>query len=60
MDGTIPAATQHMKQMNKTYDPHVFDGAGHGFFRQQNNDANKKAAEQGWAEAITFLKKNLG
>ena len=56
---TVEPTKKKMQELNKPYTPHVFEGAGHGFFRQQNNEANKKAAEQGWAEAIAFLKKNL-
>jgi len=30
---TVPATTQAMKELNKTYDPVTYDGAGHGFMR---------------------------
>jgi carboxymethylenebutenolidase len=57
----IPGAQQAMTELNKSYDPHIFDGAGHGFMRQQEgrNGANLKAAQQGWGLAMEFLKKNL-
>jgi len=50
-----------MADLHKTYDPHIFDGAGHGFLRQQDgqNGANLKAAEQAWPQTIALLKKSL-
>ena len=56
---TVEPTRKAMEDLKKSYTPHVFDRAGHGFFRQQNNDANRKAAAEGWGEAIRFLKKNL-
>src|SRR5262245_442986 len=32
---TVPTAETEMKKLGKTYEPHIFDGAGHGFLRQQ-------------------------
>ena len=50
-----------MKDLNKTYTPNIFDGAGHGFLRQQSarDGANLKAAQQAWPMTIQFLKSNL-
>jgi carboxymethylenebutenolidase len=58
---TVVPTTKAMADLKKTYNPHVFDGAGHGFFRQQDGraGANLKAAQEGWKLAIAFLKKNL-
>ncbi len=58
---TVDPTAKAMAELKKSYDPHVFDGAGHGFMRQQSgrNGANLKAAQQGWADAIRFLKANL-
>jgi carboxymethylenebutenolidase len=58
---TVDATTKLMVDLKKTYQPHIYDGAGHGFMRQQSgrNGANQKAAQQGWTEAIAFLKANL-
>jgi carboxymethylenebutenolidase len=58
---TVPATSNTMSDLHKSYEPHVYDNAGHGFFRQQSgrNGANLAAAQQGWATAIAFLKKNL-
>ena len=32
---TVAGTTQQMKALKKTYLPHVYEGAGHGFLRQQ-------------------------
>ena len=49
-----------MKAANKTYEPHVYANAGHGFFRQQTgrNGANRKAVDEGWPTMVEFLKKH--
>jgi carboxymethylenebutenolidase len=58
---TVEGTTQAMKELKKSYSPHIYAGAGHGFLRQQSgrDGANLKASEQGWSETIQFLKKNL-
>jgi carboxymethylenebutenolidase len=47
--------------LNKPYTKNIYDGAGHGFLRQQGgaNGANLKASEQAWKTTVEFLKKNL-
>ena len=46
---------------NKPYEVHVYDGAGHGFLRQQTGrgPANKEASEKAWKSTIEFFKKHL-
>jgi len=58
---TVEATTKTMADLNKSYTPHVYEGAGHGFLRQQSGQdgANQKAAEAAWPETVTFLKMNL-
>ena len=46
-----------MKELGKSYEPHIFEGAGHAFLSGQNG-ANMKATEQAWPMAIQFLKRN--
>ena len=59
MNATIKPASEQMQKLNKTYEPHVFDGAGHGFLRAQaGREANLKAAQQAWPLTVQFLKKN--
>jgi carboxymethylenebutenolidase len=58
---TVESTTASMRELQKSYDPHVYEGAGHGFLRQQSgqNGANATAAKQAWGTTIEFLKKNL-
>jgi carboxymethylenebutenolidase len=61
VNATIPTAQENMKKRNKTYEPHVFEGAGHGFLRQQTgkDGANMKATEQAWPLTIKFFREHL-
>jgi dienelactone hydrolase len=46
-----------MSKLNKTYEPHVYEGAGHGFLRAQSqSEANAKAAKEAWPATIAFLR----
>jgi len=61
INATIPATEAAMKKLGKFYEPHIFEGAGHGFLGNQagSNGANLKAAEQAWPLTIAFLTKHL-
>ena len=56
---TVAPTEAKMKALGKTYEPHIFDGAAHGFLRAQtgNDGANMKATEQAWPMTIAWLKK---
>jgi carboxymethylenebutenolidase len=62
VNATIDPARAEMTKLGKTYEPNVFEGAGHGFLRQQagregkNLDATRKA----WPLTVAFLRKHLG
>ena len=58
---TVEPTKAVMSELGKSYTPHVFEGAGHGFLRQQSgkDGANQKAADQAWKETVAFLKMNL-
>src|SRR5262245_12628290 len=62
VDATIPPAEAEMKKLGKTYEPHIYEGAGHGFLRDQEgrDGANMKATKEAWPLTITFLKAHLG
>ena len=55
---TIPTAKENMAKLNKTYEPHIYEGAGHGFLRAQDQAANLAAAQQAWPATIAFLKEH--
>jgi len=59
VNASIPATEMKMKELGKTYEPHVFEGAAHGFLRAQsgNDGANMKATQQAWPLTIAWLKK---
>ena len=59
---TVAPAQEYMKRIGKSYEPHIFEGAGHGFLRAQGDrdGANLKATREAWPLTIAFLKKNLG
>jgi carboxymethylenebutenolidase len=54
INGQIPTLEKQMKTAGKTYDPVIYDGAGHGFLRAGEastdaNDPNRKAHGEAWA-----------
>jgi len=59
---SIAPTEAKMKQLGKAYEPHVFEGAAHGFLRAQtgNNGANMKATQQAWPLTVAWIKKNAG
>jgi carboxymethylenebutenolidase len=61
IDATIPDAKEGMKAAGKTYDPVIYEGAGHGFMRAGEapdaNDANKKARADAWVRLKNLLAK---
>ena len=61
VNATIEPAVAEMKKLGKPYTPHIYDGAGHGFLRQQNgaDGANMKASEQAWPALLAFFRANL-
>lgn len=59
---TVAPADSVMKKLHKVYEPHVFEGAGHGFLRAQTakDGANMKATQQAWPATINWFRKYLG
>lgn len=61
VNATIPRTTEAMKKAGKTYEPVIYQGAGHGFMRAgedpAGNEANKKAREDAWKRLKDLLKK---
>jgi carboxymethylenebutenolidase len=62
VNANIDVAKAGMAKANATYDPHIFEGAGHGFLRQQagsaNAPGNMKATEEAWKLTLDFLRKH--
>ena len=61
VNATIPDAVREMRRLGKTYEPHQFEGAGHGFLRQQGgrDGANMTASQKAWARTVEFLRQHL-
>ena len=61
VNATIDETKKILDESKKSYTPHLYDGAGHGFLRQQSErgGANEKASKEAWGETVTFLKKQL-
>lgn len=48
-----------MKELGKSFTFHIYEGAGHGFLRQQSTEANAKASAQAWPATLAFLREHL-
>jgi carboxymethylenebutenolidase len=61
VDATIAPAQAEMKKLGKSYEPHVYEGAGHGFLRAQGGreTANLKATREAWPRTLAFLREQL-
>jgi carboxymethylenebutenolidase len=62
VNATIPPADSAMQAMGKTYTQEIYDGAGHGFLRQQDarEGANLAASQKAWPATIAWFKRHLG
>lgn len=61
INATIPATDSTMKRLGKSYEYHIFEGAGHAFLRgQDSNPANAAASVQAWPKTIAFFRMKLG
>ena len=59
---TSPFAVLSEKMKELAYDVHTYEGAGHGFLRDQagREGANGRAAAQAWPRTIAFFREVLG
>jgi carboxymethylenebutenolidase len=62
VNATIPAADSALRTLGRTYVRNIYDGAGHGFLRQQTgmNGANLAATRQAWPATIAWFRTYLG
>jgi carboxymethylenebutenolidase len=58
---TVAPTVEAMKKAGKRYEAHVYEGAGHGFLRQQagREGANLKATREAWPKTLAFLREAL-
>lgn len=61
VNATVPPADSVMRQLGKTYEVRTYEGAGHGFLRQQEGreGANRAASEEAWPETIRWFRTHL-
>jgi len=61
VNATIPKTVELMKAAGKTFDPVIYEGAGHAFMRSgmapDASEANKRAYEQAWVRWVDLLKR---
>jgi carboxymethylenebutenolidase len=62
VNATLDATQAKMKELGKTFEPHVHPGAGHGFLRAQGGQdgANLRASTEAWPKTIAFLRRHAG
>jgi carboxymethylenebutenolidase len=64
VNSTIPAADSGMRAAGRSYESHVFAGAGHGFLRAQSDSVrgapNSSASAAAWPLTVAFFRKHLG
>jgi len=60
VNATIEPAAAEMKKLGKSFEYEIYDGAGHGFLRAQQDrgGANYRASEQAWPRVLAFLGKH--
>jgi carboxymethylenebutenolidase len=56
---TVAASDEAMRTLKKSFEQETYEGAGHGFVRQQSSTANTDAAKKAWTRTVAFLKKHL-
>jgi carboxymethylenebutenolidase len=70
VNASIPAADSALKALGRTYEPRIFEGAGHGFLRAQDDstggsnpamrEANAAATREAWPLTVAWFRKHLG
>lgn len=62
VNATVPPADSAMKALGKTFQYAMFEGAGHGFLRQQDgrDGANLAATRAAWPRTVEWFRRYLG
>ena len=62
VNATVPRTDTIMRRLGKPYEIHFFEGAGHGFLRQQDGraGANQAASDKAWPLTVSFFRRTLG
>jgi dienelactone hydrolase len=61
VNATIPVADSALKTAGVPWQYAVYEGAGHGFLRQQEgqNGANMTATQQAWPRTVAWFRQHL-
>ncbi len=61
VNATIPRADSVLSALGRTYEVNLYDGAGHGFLRQQEgrDGANRAATEKAWPTTVEWFRTHL-
>ena len=61
VNSTITPADSALRASGKTYEHHIFAGAGHGFLRAQegNEGQNMAASREAWPKTVAWFRKYL-
>jgi carboxymethylenebutenolidase len=61
VNATIPPAEAELERLGRSFEKEIYEGAGHGFLRQQSGQegANRRATEQAWPRTVSFLRQQL-
>ncbi|HUO84942.1 MAG TPA: dienelactone hydrolase family protein [Thermoanaerobaculia bacterium] len=61
VNATIPKTDELMRAAGKTFDPVIYEGAGHAFMRSGEapdaSEANRRARDQAWQRWLTLLRR---
>ncbi len=55
----VPDVEKRMKELKKTYEYKIYEGAQHAFFNDTGDRYNAEAAKDAWTRTLAFLKKNV-
>jgi carboxymethylenebutenolidase len=61
VNATVPAAAAEMQRLGRSFESHFYEGAGHGFLRQQDgrDGANLAATRAAWPVTVQFFRRHL-
>ena len=61
VNATVPTAQSAMTRLGKRFEVETYEGAGHGFLRQQDgrDGANARAAAAAWPRTVAFFRETL-
>lgn len=59
VNGTIPALEEALSGAGKTFEKHIYDGAGHAFNNDTGQRYDEKTAVEAWSRTLAWFEKYL-